>query len=258
MASTGNDLSAAPQEMMRPASPFTTGHQNVSETERLVSAVAGGALALYGLARGSLSGWALALIGGSLVYRGVTGHCSMYQALGVDTAHEHGPIGVAAQHGARVEKSIIVNRPAQELFDYWRKFEHLPRIMDHLISVEELSGTRSRWVAKGPLGTTVEWEAEIHNERNGELIAWRSIPGSGDVDTAGSVHFKELPNDRGTVITVNLKFDPPGGAAALSIADFLGQGLEDRVEEDLRNFKQMMEAGAGATAENQSSGRIPR
>ncbi|MBI3464260.1 MAG: DUF2892 domain-containing protein, partial [Planctomycetes bacterium] len=117
---------------------------NVGQTERWASIAAGGGLALLGLSRRSIGGAALALAGGALVYRGVTGRCPVYQQLGINTAQKHSPaIGVRAQHGFKVERSLSINRPADELYRYWRNLENLPRIMEHLDSVRELGGNRS-------------------------------------------------------------------------------------------------------------------
>ncbi len=229
--------------------------QNVGQTERYVSAIGGGALALYGLTRGSLGGIALALIGGSLVYRGTTGHCNVYEAMGVNTAHEKsGAASVAGNRGIKVEKSVTVNRPAAELYRYWRNFENLPRFMDHLESVRNTSEKRSHWVAKAPAGTTVEWDAEVINEKENELIAWRSLENA-DVDNAGSVRFQEAPGGRGTEVRVSLEYDPPGGVIGAAIAKLFGEAPDQQIQEDLRRFKQVMEAGERPTTEGQTSGR---
>jgi uncharacterized membrane protein len=120
--------------------------------------------------------------------------------------------------------------------------ENLPRIMRHLDSVKGTGGNRSHWVAKAPLGLSVEWDAEVHNQRPNELIAWRSLEGS-QVDTAGSVHFRRTPGGRGTEIQVVLKYDPPGGKVGAGLARLLGESPEQQIEEDLRRFKQLMETG---------------
>jgi uncharacterized membrane protein len=114
--------------------------------------------------------------------------------------------------------------------------------MDHLESVVEDGEKRSHWTATGPLGRTVEWDAEIINERPNELIAWRSIPGS-DLDTAGSVHFESAGRNRGTIVTVSLKYDPPAGRVGAVAASLLGSGFEQSVDQCLSRFKQIMEAG---------------
>lgn len=238
-------------------SPKNKAGLNVGETERLLSAVGGGALALYGLTRGSFGGIVLALIGGGLVYRGTTGHCDVYEAAGINTAREGARgsrVSVPGNRGIKVEKSVTVNRPANELYSFWRNFQNLPRFMDHLESVTVQDDRRSHWVAKAPAGTTVEWDAEIINEKENELIAWRSLPGA-DVDNAGSVRFEEATGGRGTTVKVSLEYDPPGGVVGATIAKLFGEEPSWQVQEDLRRFKQVMETGERPTTEGQPSGR---
>ena len=198
---------------------------------------------MYGLSRESLGGLALAAVGGSLLYRGLSGHCSLYAALGVSTTAHHGSAtSVPAGEGYRVEVSLLVHRPAAELFHLWRNFENLPRFMNHLESVTPLEANRSRWVARGPLGKHVEWEAETINVRENELIAWRSREGS-DVDTAGSVHFTPSEGGRSTVLHVSLKYAPPAGKLGAAVASLLGASPERQIREDLYRFKHRVEAG---------------
>jgi uncharacterized membrane protein len=230
---------------------------NVGEVERWASAIGGGALALYGLTRGNLPGVALALLGASLVYRGTTGHCYAYQAMGVNTATgeaENPNVSVRGGHGVKVEKSITINRTPEELFRFWRNFENLPRVMSHLEAVQVTGDNRSHWVAKGPAGTSVEWDAEVYNEKENELIAWRSLEGA-DVDNAGSVHFSQSPAGRGTELRVVLKYDPPAGVVGAAVARLWGEEPARQIEEDLRRFKSMMETGEVPAADDQQSGR---
>ena len=230
---------------------------NVNQTERWVSGLAGGALAIYGLTRRTWGGAVLALVGGTLIARGSTGHCYMYDALGVNTsgAETGNPlVSVTAGHGVKVEKSVTVNRPPEEVYRFWRDFQNLPRFMNHLESVSDLGGGRSHWVAKAPAGKTVEWDAEVYNEKENELIAWRSLEGA-DVDNAGSVRFEPAPEGRGTIVRVTLKYDPPAGKLGSLVAKLWGEEPSQQIEEDLRRFKQVMEAGEIPTTEGQPSGR---
>jgi uncharacterized membrane protein len=148
----------------------------------------------------------------------------------------------------RVEKVLTINRPIQDVYHFWRQFDNLPRFMRHLESVEILSSTRSRWRAKAPAGMTVEWEAEILQDRDQEWIAWRSIEGS-DVQNSGSVRFKPAPGGRGTEIRVQLQYTPPAGALGRTIAKLFGEEPEQQVADDLRRFKQLMEAGEIAVSD---------
>jgi uncharacterized membrane protein len=126
--------------------------------------------------------------------------------------------------------------------------------MDHLESVRILDGKRSHWVAKAPLGTSVEWDAEIINEEANELIGWRSLEGA-DVPNAGSVRFRPAPGGRGTEVRVNLEYNPPTGKLGAAFAKLLGEEPERQVEEDLRRFKQWMEAGEIPTTAGQPKGK---
>jgi uncharacterized membrane protein len=228
---------------------------NVGPTERWASIISGGAMALYGLTRGNLGGMALALVGGGLIYRGATGHCGLYERLGVNTARAKSrAASIPGERGIKVEKSITVNRQPEELYRFWRNFENLPKFMSHLESVRVTGDRRSHWVAKAPAGASVEWDAEIINEKENEMIAWRSLEGA-DVDNAGSVHFTRATGGRGTEVRVVLEYDPPGGALGALFAKVFGQAPDQQIQEDLRRFKQVMEAGETPTTEGQPSGR---
>jgi uncharacterized membrane protein len=216
---------------------------NVGDVERWASLLGGGALTLFGLTRGSLGGLGLAALGSALIYRGATGHCSVYGALGVSTAERHGSATVIpAGHGVKVEKGITINRSQEDLFRLWRNFEYLPHILSILERVEVTGPNRSHWVARGPLGAHFEWDAEIYTERPNEMISWRSLPGS-EVDSAGSVHFTPAPGGRGTEVKVVLKYHPPAGKTGAAIAGLFLQSPDEQIKDDLRRFKQLMETG---------------
>lgn len=223
--------------------------KNVGGKERLLSVAAGAALLGAGLRRRGAARALLMPLGGALVGRGLTGVCPVNRAIGRNTADDDTTSPVASVHrgqGIKVERSVIVQRDRTELYAYWRNFENLPRFMRHLHSVQVIDSTRSRWVAKGPAGTHVEWEAEIHNEIPNELIAWRSLPGS-DVGNAGSVHFRDVAG--GTEVRVVLSYDPPAGRVGAAIARLFGEEPSHQVESDLERFRDIMEARtpAGAT-----------
>jgi uncharacterized membrane protein len=227
---------------------------NVAAWERWASVLGGGSMLLAGLAtRRPIVGVLTALAGGAFLYRGASGHCAMYGALGIDTAEHKLTTAVPAQQGYKVEEAITINRPREELYRYWRDVKNLPCVMRHLESVQPLDERTSRWVARGPFGKSVEWEAEIFNERENEMIAWRSLTGS-EVDTAGSVHFEAVPPDRGTRLRVSLKYNPPAGKLGANIAAILGKSVESQIHEDLRRFKSTMEAGAAPTVAGQPVG----
>jgi uncharacterized membrane protein len=215
---------------------------NVGRTERVISGVAAAAIAVVGLRRKRLRPFLLP-IAGSLLSRAVTGRCAVNRALGRNSAHpdQVSPVAsVPRGEGIKVEQSVVVSRPAPELYHFWRNFENLPRFMDHLESVTVLDENRSHWVAKAPAGMRVEWDAVIHNEIENELIAWRSLPGA-DVNNAGSVHFTPAADGQ-TEVRVVLSYEPPAGKLGAAIAKLLGEEPSTQVEDDLRRFKQVMEA----------------
>ena len=247
MASTYNGvLSDDRWENLRRRRTADTGI-NVGRTERLISGAAGAALLALSLRRKRLRPLLLTL-GGELISRAVTGRCPVNRALGRNSARGErvSPVAsVARGEGIKVERAILVNRPAGELFRFWRRLENLPRFMDHLESVTVLDENRSHWVAKAPAGTRVEWDATIHNEVEDELIAWRSLPGS-DINNAGSVHFS--PFGQATEVRVVLSYEPPAGRVGATLARLLGEEPGQQVEDDLRRFKQVMEAGEVSVA----------
>jgi uncharacterized membrane protein len=226
----------------------------VGQLDRWTSAGVGAGLVLAGLKRGSWGGWTLAAGGAMLIYRGATGYCGCYQLLGYDTSEtRNAATAVAARQGRKIERSIAINRPPEELYETLKDIEHLPRLFEHVTAVSPLENNRARWRAKGPLGSELKWDAEVIHDHPNRMISWRSLDGS-DVETAGSIHLRPLPAGRGTEMRVSLKYNPPGGKLAADVADFLGQGLEAEVQEDLRHFKQLLEAGELPTTKNQPSG----
>jgi uncharacterized membrane protein len=157
--------------------------------------------------------------------------------------------GASAEKGTtQVRNSLIINRAPEELYGYWHDFENLPNIMRHLESVSVKGERRSHWVAKAPAGTTVEWDAEVTEDRPNELIAWRSLEGS-DVNNSGSVRFEPAPGNRGTIVRVELNYTPPGGALGSLVAKLFGEEPGQQAQEALRCFKQIMETGEVAVSD---------
>jgi len=158
--------------------------------------------------------------------------------------------------GITVEKVVTINRPVGEVYAFWRDFANLPRFMTRLESVTTQDNGRSHWVAKAPLGQQVEWDAEIINELQDKMIAWRSI-GATAVPNAGYVHFEQEPAGHGTVVKVALEYAPPAGVVGAAVAKVVHEAPDQQVDEDLRRFKEIMEAGEVPTTAGQSSGRAP-
>lgn len=231
--------------------------ENVGPVERLASIITGGALAVYGLRRRGASGIGVALLGAELVRRGASGHCLMYEALGLDTAHtsrfaprDDVVVGRAATVNARraikIERFVTIHVPPDELYAFWRDFENLPRFMRHLESVSVVDDRHSNWIARLPGGRTIAWTAEIVNDIRNVLIAWKTV-GNPDVAHAGSVHFRKAPHDRGTELQLVFDYEPPGVHLVTQIAKLFGQAPDALVRNDLQRFKQLMETGDTAS-----------
>jgi uncharacterized membrane protein len=255
---TRNKLNQAsvPQNVGRVGRVLSTiqGDINVGAPERWFSGIGGGLLTFYAFIRRDWIGAILAVLGADFILRGLTGHCYIYQALGISTAGQKNSTSVRHNQGIKVERAVTINKSPGELYRFWRNFENLPRFMEHLKSVTIIDNTHSHWIANAPGGTSVEWDAVIINERENELIAWRSVEGA-DIGNAGSVHFTPAPGGRGTQVRVVLEYDPPVGRAGAIIARLFGEEPDQQVREDLRHFKEIMEAGEIPTTEGQPSGR---
>jgi uncharacterized membrane protein len=223
--------------------------RNVGPAERALSAASGAGLVLLALTRVSKLTFPLALGGGYLLYRGASGHCFVYEALDIKRMGTNGHSGIA------VERTLTIARPREEVYRFWRNLENLPRFMRNLKEVRQETGSISRWVAEAPLNRQVEWEAEIYEERPNELISWRSLPGS-VVEHGGVVQFTDAPGGRGTIVQVRMKYNLPGGSASAAAARLFGEEPGVQVSEDLRRFKQILEAGEPATVMGQTSGRV--
>jgi uncharacterized membrane protein len=155
-----------------------------------------------------------------------------------------------------VSAAITVGAPRSEVYAFWHDFENFPRFMAHVESVEMRDGGRSHWKATGPLGS-VEWDAEVIDDQPGEMISWRSLPGS-DVDNAGMVLFADAPGDRGTEIHVRLNYASPAGRAGAIVAKLLGEEPKVQVKDDLRRLKQVMEAGEVVRSDGTPEGQMAR
>src|SRR4051812_4448202 len=210
---------------------------NISDAERLASALGGALLAAYGISQKSKSGTILAAAGGALIVRGATGFCPGYAAAGVDlSSSDDTRVALAGSRGTPVEVAVTINKPHDELYRFWRQLENLPKFMAHLVSIHDLGNNRSHWVARSIRNRTVEWDAEVISDEVNELIGWRTLDGA-DVVSAGSVRFKPTGHDNETYVQVHLQYEPPAGKMGSVIAWLFGEEPSQTINEDLRRFK---------------------
>ena len=234
------------EEMTNQVNSSSESDYNLNEVERWASLIGGGTLVLAGLRQGSLRGVLTALTGGGLVHHGISGKKSFKDKVSD---------AVGTNQSLKVEKTVTIQtKSPEELYRFWHDLTNLPTFMRHLKSVQTIDQRRSHWVANAPGGTSVEWDAEIIDDQPNKLISWVSVEGA-DVDNAGFVRFQAAPAGRGTEVKVVLEYTLPGGVVSSTIAKLFGEEPEQQIGDDLRRFKQLMEAGEIATTEGQPSGR---
>lgn len=222
---------------------------NVGESERTFSLLGAGLAMYLALTRPTAVKLPLAAGGAYLLYRGLAGKDPVYELLNIQRSPDN------SDH-LFVRRAVTVNRSRADVFAFWRNFANLPRFMQHLQEVRvSADGRRSHWVTAAPLGQTVEWDAEIVEERPNELIAWHSLPGAG-IENSGRVAFRDAQGFKGTEVDVVLEYSPPLGSASIALARLFGEQPWQQVRDDLRRFKQVMETGEVPTIFAQSSGRI--
>jgi uncharacterized membrane protein len=208
---------------------------NLEWTERFASVAIGTRLTFSGALRifkHPFTSVIKLFAGGYLIQRGVTGHCDLYTKLGKNSTE---PVNV------NIRYTFTVNRPRQEVYDFWRQLENLPLFMSHLDNVQAITNTRSHWEAKipGDIGN-ISWDAEIVNDVNGSVIAWQSVPGS-TIDNAGKVEFEDAPDGRYTIVKVVISYLPPAGGIGMGLARLLNPVFEKMVRRDVLNFKDYLE-----------------
>jgi uncharacterized membrane protein len=234
-------------------------YANMSRIDRILSLVIGGALTATGIIRGGVRGKSMTLLGSGFILQGAVGFSPMYKAAGVNRAIAFNEYAIAVPHeqGIRVEKSITINAPRENVYTFWRSFDNLPRFMSHLESVTMTGGgLLSHWVARAPAGMTIAWDAEIINEIPNEVIGWRSTEGA-SVPNAGAVRFEDAPGGNGAQVHVKIEYMPPAGAVGAAFAALFGKEPNQQVEESLRQLKQLLETGELATGAGQQ-GNVDR
>jgi len=227
--------------------------------QRWVSGVGGASILYYGLRQHNLSRLPLAVLGAGLIYQAASGNNLLdYLPINNDDNEEYyfnqAPPNYEPLKPSelRIRKSITVNRPAAELYAYWRKLSNLPTFMNHVKSVEETSSEQSHWVVNVVRGMQLEWDARITVDRPNEMIAWETLPDS-SVQNRGYVKF--IPTSYGTEVSVSIEYDPPGAAAGALAGRALKFIAATDIKEEIRHFKSLMEAGEVPTTDGQASAR---
>lgn len=206
--------------------------EDTSNNKRILTAAGGAFLTVLGLKRGGLLGMIAAAAGGTLLYKGASGKWPLDDLSSI----ENGEIDVST--------SLVIDKPKDVLYSYWRNLENLPNFMKHLEEVEEITSDKSRWVARIPGGLgKLEWEAEIVMEEKNSLLVWRSLPDS-EIQNSGEVRFEDGPGGIGTRVRTRISYQPPAGEIGELAAKFLNPAFSEIIKSDLRHFKEFMETGS--------------
>lgn len=175
--------------------------------------------------------------------------------------HESSTKDLAKYQAPSVSKSeenkafaVTIGRPVPEVYNFWRQIKNLPLFMKELERVDVISETRSHWVVKGDRGPKIEWDAEIIEDIPDQSIAWRSLEGSSS-KTAGRVWFEPTPRDFGTVVTLSMGYEFPGGRLTELAATLIGEKPDYLAHVNLRRLKAYLETGEVPTIDGQPNGK---
>ncbi|WP_106477257.1 SRPBCC family protein [Phytohalomonas tamaricis] len=229
----------------------TTSNNNVKGLERAAS-IAGGAMCVtQGFRKGGFVGLLHLVVGGLMIQRGASGHCSAKQMITPNPYEKQ----VAREHHWKTAKaissSITINKPKEELYRFWRDFTNLPSFMTHIARIDVFGDQHSHWVATDASGSSVEWDATVTEERPNEYIAWASDDNA-QIRNSGWVSFRDAPNGLGTEVQTLMAYEPPGGQVGHVVAKLLQKDPGTLARNDLRRLKQLMEIGELTTNATQN------
>lgn len=219
---------------------------NLGTVERVLSLMGGSYMLYDALAKRNKS-FMESIVASYLLFRGGTGYCPVYETM------------VPGKEGKRekrinISTSLVVNKPRNEVYSFWRKLENLPLFMDHLEEVTTMDNTKSKWRAKVPGGMgSVSWEAVIVEEDENKRIKWKSVPGS-TIKNEGEVRFRDA-RQSGTEVDVNISYNTPLGAPGDEIAKLFSPVFKNMVKKDVEGFKSYMETGEVPTGKAHASAK---
>lgn len=206
---------------------------NVNKRERIISVIAGSFL-LYKALTGKKRKLKKAMTAALLLFRGYTGSCPLYYTFNIDTTQPVSRVSAST--------SLIVDKPRDEVYRFWRNLDNLPYFMSHLESVKVFNAKLSEWKIRIPGGLfTIDWKSEIIADEENEYIAWKSLPGS-QIENSGMVWFMDSA-ENSTELKIELSYQAPGGNAGAFAGKLFNPVLERMIREDIKNFKTYMETG---------------
>jgi uncharacterized membrane protein len=205
---------------------------NIGDTERVLSALAG-SLLIYATTKKHTVNTLLLMGGGYLLYRAISGHCAVCDAMSERRSGASGG-------DLKVRTHVVVSRPRAEVYAFWRRLENWPLFMRHLDHIDELDGRTSAWRLKMPGGMgDIRWEARIVKDEKDTELSWNSVEGA-VIRNTGKINFSDTPG-KGTRIDVMIVYGVPAGPIGERMAGLLTPAFRRRVEEDIHQYKEFLE-----------------
>lgn len=194
----------------------------------LAAITSGASLIVPVLKRRSLWTWAAAITGGALAYAGIR-------------AVRKSPVR-PARAVQFFQQCLNVDCDATELSAMWRNPQVLNRVMRPFGSVIAERPDRLRWTFDIPVHGTLSGDAFKVEERPGELVHWRTAPGSPiEVDE----WLLLTPKKHGTRVTLRYRVDSsrlPAGALLRALTSFLKGPSNKAIRMLLHNLKSIAES----------------
>ncbi|MBV8971679.1 MAG: SRPBCC family protein [Sphingomonadaceae bacterium] len=229
--------------------------QNLETPERVISALGGTVLGLVAAKRGGVSGALLGALGAALVARGATGAAPVKRLIGPGPDDKAAAKRQGWSSAAVFSRAVAINKPASEVYAFFRKFSNLPTFMENIAEIVETGDKHSRWTVTGPGGVKVSWDAVLTADEPGRLIAWKTLPGS-TIENTGRVEFRDAPGGRGSEVHATIAYKPPGGTAGKLVAKLTQREPGIQIRRDLKRLKMLLETGEIAT--NAPQGTTPK
>jgi uncharacterized membrane protein len=221
--------------------------KNVGDLERIIS-ILGGAYLLYDAFKKQKRSIPEIGAAGYMIYRGVSGYCPAGNAGKKLFSKPDKPTGSNVNAHVR----MVVNRPVNEIYNFWRHLGNLPLFMEHLEAVTVLGDTHSEWRVKLPGGMgTVSWKAEIVHDEPNRHIGWTSLPGS-SLKNSGKVTFKDA-GELGTLIHVVFSYEAPFGNVGEEVAKLVNPVFEKLIRQDILAFKRFIETGTSQKLQQETT-----
>ncbi|HXG91777.1 MAG TPA: SRPBCC family protein [Blastocatellia bacterium] len=227
---TAGDIPGLQGGGYRPGDRFELMQENWSPTARVLTGIAGGALAAYGAMRMDVPGLVLSAVGLGLLTRGAT-NVEMKRLVGLG----------GGRRAVDIHKNININAPVEQVYQFWTNYENFPRFMTNVLEVTDSGGGRSHWKVAGPAGIPVEWDAVVTKQVPNEVFAWKTVPGSA-IEHAGIIRFQSNA-DGGTTIDIRMSYNPVAGAVGHAVASLFGADPKTQMDEDLMRMKTLIETG---------------